>query len=136
MFLAKKVRSVWCVEDSGEWVSSVKAALAQEKLTNVEILHRPFDFWHVERFGDSDYLRALSDQHDVIVVDGAEWHDHVREKCFWRAEDYIKPGGVIVLDDSWRYPEVKKRNRAQHWTSYKGCGYCRLGVTETSLFFY
>jgi Methyltransferase domain len=136
LFLAKRLRSVACVEDSGDWVTSVADAAVQAKLTNIEMMHRPFDFWQTETFPKSEYLHALCQKYDLIVVDGAEWQDHVRETCFWRAEEYIKAGGVIVLDDSWRYPEVKRRNRAKHWKAYKGCGYCRLGVTETTLFYY
>jgi hypothetical protein len=40
------------------------------------------------------------------------------------------------VDDSWRYPQVKAKNRAQKWKDFKGTGYCRLGVTSTCLFYY
>lgn len=137
LFLAARAKSVTCVEDSSDWAESVKTAAAAQSLTNVEVVHRPFDFWDTSRFGESDYLKSLTGKsYDVIVVDGSEWGDHVREACFWRAEQFVRPGGFIILDDSWRYPDTKSTNRARCWKSFKGCGFCRMGVTETTIFRY
>jgi predicted O-methyltransferase YrrM len=137
IFMGSRARSVTCVEDDIGWTQLVSTAAAERGLSGVSVLHRPFDFWKTETFGNSDYLLSLSGKtFDVIVVDGQEWSDQVRDKCFWRAEDYIRKGGIIVLDDSWRYPQVKSRNRALRWREYKGAGYCRVGVTSTCVFEY
>src|ERR1017187_3138041 len=103
IFMGSRARSVTCVEDDIGWTQLVSTAAAERGLSGVSVLHRPFDFWKTETFGNSDYLLSLSGKtFDVIVVDGQEWSDQVRDKCFWRAEDYIRKGGLIVLDDSWR----------------------------------
>jgi len=137
LFLGARARSVVCVEDEQEWADLVAGAAAKAALGGVTVLHRPFDFWQTDAFGASDYLLALSGRaYDVIVVDGKEWSVAVRDHCFWHAERHVKQGGVIVLDDSWRYPQVKARNQARRWKEYKGVGYCRVGVTSTCIFEY
>jgi predicted O-methyltransferase YrrM len=106
-------------------------------LGNLEVVAKPFDFQKADNFNDSSYLRALGDRlYDIIVVDGQEDMVQVRPECFWKAESCIKPGGLIVLDDSWRYPQVKAQNKAKLWKDYKGAGCCRRGVTSTCLFYY
>lgn len=137
IFVGARVRSVTCVEDDLAWTTLVSNAAGKNHLGGVTVLHRPFDFWKTDSFGGSDYLLSLSGRaYDVIIVDGKEWSDQVRDLCFWRAEDHIKPGGIIVLDDSWRYPQVKRRNKARRWKEFKGVGFCRSGVTSTSIFEY
>ena len=137
IFLARKGKSVVCVEDSELWTDRVRKEAEKQGLQNIEVLSRSFDFRKAERFTDSSYLQALTDKRfDVIVVDGQEESVRVRPECFWRAEAYIKPGGLIVVDDSWRYPELKERNKAKSWKDHKGVGCCRRGVTSTCLFFY
>lgn len=137
IFIGSRVRSLTCVEDDNGWAHLVTKAIEERRLKGISVLHKPFDFWNTRDFGESDYLRSLSESSfDIIVVDGREWSEPVRDLCFWRAEDHIKPGGLIVLDDSWRYPQVKSRNRSLRWKEFKGVGYCRFGVTSTSIFEY
>lgn len=137
VFLGERVGSLVCVEDETEWTDLVRASAQQRGLKNVQVLHRHFDFWKTEDFKQSDYLRSIEGaKYDVIVVDGKEWSDQVRDICFWHAENFIKPGGLIVVDDSWRYPQVKAKNKAVRWTDYKGTGFCRAGVTSTCIFEY
>ena len=56
--------------------------------------------------------------------------------CFERAENQIKPGGIIVIDDSWRYPGLRKKNRAKEFREFRSVGPCRPGVTSTDVYFY
>jgi hypothetical protein len=75
------------------------------------------------------------------VVDG---EDHfgpsstwsARTSCFKRAERFINKGGVILVDDSWRYPEIRKISKAKNFKIMEGIGPCRKGVTTTDLHFY
>jgi hypothetical protein len=137
IYIGSRVRSVTCVEDERQWVDLVVEAAARRNLKGVSVIYRPFDFWKTGAFDKSDYLLTLTGRsYDVIVVDGKEWSDQVRDLCFWHAENHIKEGGIIVLDDSWRYPQVKIRNRARRWQEFKGLGYCRAGVTSTCIFEY
>ena len=137
IFLASRAARVTCVEDEEKWSELVRSEAQQRRLDNLEVLHRPFDFHNPRGFSSSDYLASLgAEPYDVIIVDGKEESEQVRDLCFWKAEESIKPGGLIVVDDSWRYPQVKAKNRAQKWKDFKGTGYCRLGVTSTCLFYY
>jgi hypothetical protein len=137
IFIGSRVRSVTAVEDERMWVDLVVEAAAKRGLKGVSVIYRPFDFFEPESFGKSDYLLALAGRsYDVIVVDGKEGSEQVRDQCFWRAEDHIKSGGFIILDDAWRYPQVRLRNKALRWREFKGLGYCRAGVTSTSIFEY
>jgi hypothetical protein len=137
IFLARRVHNVTCVEDSEVWADLVRKEAQRQNLTNLEVLVRQFDFQKCENFERSSYLAALHDcSYDIVVVDGQEASVQVRPDCFWKAESFIKPGGLIVLDDSWRYPQVKARNKARLWKEFKGVGCCRRGVTSTCFFYY
>lgn len=137
IYLASRVRSLISVEDEESWVEQVREAAAARDLRGLTVLFHPYNFWNTRDFASSDYLLSLENRrYDLIVVDGKEWSDQVRDQCFWKAEDHIKPGGLIVLDDAWRYPQVFGRNRAKGWKHYRGAGYCRVGVTSTAIFDY
>ena len=73
---------------------------------------------------------------DIIVVDGSEEWTQVRPICFQKAEARMKWGGIIVVDDSWRYPGLRERNRAKSLRIFQSVGPCRPGVTSTDVFFY
>ena len=138
IFLAQRVTRVSCVEDSEGWLMDVGNEASRRGLNNLELVVQPFDFHGCSDFRNSGYLGALQEGslYDVIVVDGQEDSVQVRPECFWKAEKHVKPGGVIVVDDSWRYPQIKANNSALKWKDFKGVGYCRRGVTSTCLFFY
>lgn len=137
VFLALRTAKLTCVEDDEKWADLVEIEARRRNIRNLEILHRQYNFHNPGDFRQSDYLSAVgSSSYDLIVVDGKEESGQVRDICFWRAEKHIRPGGMIVLDDSWRYPQVKANNMAQRWRDFKGTGYCRLGVTSTCIFYY
>jgi len=62
---------------------------------------------------------------DLVVVDGPDWAE--RPAQFRWAQRHLRPGGVVVLDDSWLYPELAPAAALR----FAGIGPCRLGVTET-----
>lgn len=137
IFLAERAGIVTSVEDEESWAQAVRQEAQKRGVQNLQILHIPFDFFACRNFETSAYLNSLKGEpYDLIVVDGKEEETQVRDQCFWRAEKIIRKGGVIVVDDSYRYPQIKKQNQAKHWWAIKGTGYCRAGVTETTIFFY
>ena len=137
LFLAKRIKFVTSVEDNSDWYNRICAHLNEKKITNASIQLRPFNFKNPIGFEESDYLKAIPDQpFDIIIIDGSEEWVHVRPTCFRYAEDFVAPGGVIVLDDSWRYPELRSNHRAKRVEVFQSVGPCRLGVTTTDLFFY
>jgi Methyltransferase domain len=137
LFFAERCKSVTAVEDHAEWRDSVEKALAARSLKNAELLVRPYDFRAAVDFESSSYLQALGEKsYDLIVVDGQDWGADIRPVCFHRAESYIKAGGMIVVDDSWRYRGLKQSNRAKEVRTFESVGPCRVGVTSTDVYFY
>ena len=68
---------------------------------------------------------------------GAESTWSVREICFEISQNFIsKKGGIIIVDDSWRYPKILKSTKANNVVQTESVGPCRKGVTSTDLHFY
>jgi SAM-dependent methyltransferase len=137
VFFARRTKSVFSIEDNPSWYELVSQRLKAQSLTNATLRLCPFDFKNPEGFENSEYLHAMPDQKfDVIVVDGSEEWTQVRPICFRRAEAHIKPGGIIVVDDSWRYPHLREKNAARAVRVFQSVGPCRPGVTSTDVFLY
>jgi predicted O-methyltransferase YrrM len=137
LFFARRARSVYSIEDNPEWFERVSLRLKREAIANVTLVLHRFDFKKPDGFEHSEYLNAIPDQRfDVIVIDGSEEWTQVRPICFERAEAKIKQGGIIVVDDSWRYPRLREHNQAKDVQIFQSVGPCRPGVTSTDVFFY
>ena len=141
LFFAARAASVTCVEHNRNWMQSVIAALAERRLGNVHIRHEPAG--REPPLSDSTYCRALDQPFDVIVVDGwalGKCTDDDRRAvmsraaCFARAEKFVLPGGIIVLDDAWFDPGLE--HHARDRLSFRGVGPWRSGVSRTDVFFY
>ena len=137
LFFGRRARRVVSIEDNEKWFSLVSERVTRLGLANVELKLHPFDFKNPVDFEKSGYLNALpKSKFDVIVVDGSEEWDQVRPTCFNHAETFVKPGGIIVVDDSWRYSTIRKQNHAKRHQVFQSVGPCRPGVTSTDVFFY
>jgi hypothetical protein len=137
LFFAKRTAAVFSIEDNPKWHDWVSRRVQEKNITNVTLSLCPFDFKNPHGFDQSEYLNAIPDQKfDVIVVDGSEEWTQVRPVCFEKAQQHIKPSGIIVVDDSWRYPMLRQRNQAKSYRIFQSVGPCRPGVTSTDVFFY
>lgn len=137
VFFAKRARQVISVEDNPTWFEWVSRRLEQQGLTNVALKLCPFNFKEPQGFEHSAYLNAIPEERfDIIVVDGSEEWTQVRPICFEKAESRIKENGMIVVDDSWRYPALRKNHHAKRFEIFQSVGPCRPGVTSTDIFFY
>jgi len=137
LFFAQRVKSVSTVEDNAHWCDIVAAKISACRIKNVDLLHVPVEFVTDQVFAGSEYLQAVrQSSFDVIVVDGTEWTPTARPICFHAAEEQIAPGGIIVVDDSWRYRELRQANRARRLETFEGVGPARFGVTSTDVYFY
>lgn len=137
LFFARRVKSVFSIEDNPQWFERVSHRLEEARIKNVTIKLFPFDFKNPVGFEHSSYLHAIPEEHfDVIVVDGSEEWTQVRPVCFAKAEARMKRGGIIVVDDSWRYPELRQNHHARTYKVFQSVGPCRPGVTSTDIFFY
>jgi hypothetical protein len=137
MFFARRTQRVFSIEDNLEWFNSVSNRLCAKSISNVTMKLCPWDFKNPAGFEDSDYLNAIPDERfDVIVVDGSEEWTRIRPACFEKAQTRVKKNGIIVVDDSWRYPEIRERHAAKRFQIFQSVGPCRPGVTSTDVFFY
>jgi predicted O-methyltransferase YrrM len=137
LFYASRTKVVYSIEDDEKWYQLVRQRLVEKGVQNVELRLRPFDFKNPSGFEHSDYLHGLPEEPlDVISIDGSEEWSQVRPICFAHAERHIKPGGIIVVDDSWRYPGLRTNNKAKRFRIFQSVGPCRPGVTSTDIFFY
>jgi hypothetical protein len=137
LFFAKRAKSVRSVEDNPKWFEWVSRKLMQKGLANASLSLCEFNFKEPVGFEHSAYLNAIADEKfDVIVVDSSEEWTHVRPICFEKAQDRVNEGGIIVLDDSWRYPALRKTHHAKEVKVFQSVGPCRPGVTSTDVYFY
>jgi predicted O-methyltransferase YrrM len=128
---------VYSIEDNVTWFELVVTRVQELGISNVTLKLCPFDFKNPVGFDQSQYLNAIPDERfDVIVVDGSEEWTQVRPICFKKAETRVKPGGIIIVDDSWRYPVLRQNNSAKSYKVCQSVGPGRPGVTSTDIFFY
>lgn len=137
LFFSKHVAHVLCLESSEQWADKIQAELALDKIDNVSIEVEPFPLDDLLSYQQSSILQRIDgEQFDVILVDGYEKDIQLRPSCFWHAENSIKEGGIIIVDDSWRYPILRENNKAKQWREFRSIGPCRPGVTSTDIYFY
>lgn len=137
LFFAQRTKRVFSVEDNPQWFDWVSRRLKEKNLSNARLNLCPFNFKEPVDFEKSQYLNAMPDEKfDIIVVDGSEEWTQVRPICFAKAESRVKEGGIIVVDDSWRYPALRKNHHAKDLKIFQSVGPCRPGVTSTDVFFY
>jgi predicted O-methyltransferase YrrM len=142
LWLARRVRRVICVESDHAWANRFKQALAGHDISNVEVVVRPYSPNSLRSFAESGQLECADGSGaDVYIVDGEDGEDRDREEsprpaCFRKAEELVRPGGAIVVDDSYRYTTIRNRNRAVQSMVFQSPGPCRYGVTSTDIFLY
>jgi Methyltransferase domain len=143
LFFANRAGWVVSMEHDAEWHARVKVMLKERQIENVDLRLAPFEVGNAPDFGETEYLSAVrGESWDLILVDGVvgygsggDFGTH-RQTCFHLAEKHIRPGGVIMVDDMWMFPELQSTNRAKSWQAFVGVGPCRSGVTSTAAFFY
>lgn len=137
LFFARRVSWVYSIEDNPQWFALVSEQLKSKSLGNATLKLCPFDFKNPVDFQKSDYLNAIPNEAlDVIVVDGSEEWTRIRPICFEKAQTRVKKNGIIVVDDSWRYPEIRQRHAAKRFETFQSVGPGRPGVTSTDVYFY
>ncbi|MBP52096.1 MAG: hypothetical protein CMI27_03015 [Opitutae bacterium] len=141
VFLSSLCKSIKSVEHEIKWLENVKKELIRNNLINCSLVLEKINLEKPSGFENSDYLNALDENFDLIIIDGEDnfgpnmnWS--AREICFSRAERFINPGGYILVDDSWRYPKIKEISRAKDLKRHQGIGPCRKGITSTDIHFY
>lgn len=90
-FFAKRCHSIVSVEHNEEWFSKVKETLKPNQSL----------FFEPDEMGYANKINIIEDTFDIIIIDGM-----YREQCVKEAFKNIKPSGLIILDNSERYPDL------------------------------
>lgn len=134
---SKLAKSIVSVEDDLKWFEMMNKKLAEQKITNVNLLYVAFDFRSPKNFGSSEYLNAVNNgDFDIIIIDGQDHTFQERITCFRHVEPMMKPGQYIIMDDYWRYEELSTTNNAKKLLIFESVGPGRYGVTSTAIFVY
>ncbi len=137
IFFAKRATSVFTIESDINWAGKISTKLLEKKINNVALKVHPFDANDPVKFKDSDFLKAIGNKmYDIILIDSYDINHNLRFECFYHAENHIKKNGCIVVDDSFRYAELRNKNCAKSWREFRSIGPCRKGVTTTDIYFY
>ena len=84
IWLARRARQVVSVEDDHSWFERLSPRLAgYPHVSQVFAISR------------DDYVSALEEPFDVVIVDGS-W----RQDCLRRASEWLGDGAIVVLDDT------------------------------------
>lgn len=93
IWLARRVKSVISVENNTEWFEKVNEWLKEYRIYNVVISEASLDGTIYE-----DRILYCHDNYfDIIFIDGRH-----RVACVKNAIPKLKPGGMLVVDDSER----------------------------------
>lgn len=125
VYFAKKARSITSVESDESWFQEVKQKLAQQKRENAQLIFC---------CGKQDYVGQLEKsgrKYDIIVIDGL-----YREECSKIAQKYLKPEGIIILDDDDSYTEAAKILGRTNLLKIPFGGFCPIIHFETVTAFY
>jgi predicted O-methyltransferase YrrM len=96
VWFARRAGEVVSFEDDPYWVEWAREGLAAAELTNVDLRQLPVAEFLPE-------LGRLADESfDLVVVDFLESHDADRVEAVRRARAKVRPGGLLLLDDSDR----------------------------------
>jgi SAM-dependent methyltransferase len=138
LFFARRAGRVVSVEHDEGWSRAVNDRLVELGLGHAEVRHVAVDVDDPDALAGSPFYRALPDEPaDVVVVDSYDHATHRnRPILFQRAEELVKPGGIVVVDDSWRYPQLREHHHAQRHRTLRGLGPGSSGLQTTDVFFY
>lgn len=129
LWFAKRVRRVSTVEHDPTWSSKLRALAP----ANLEIRHEACGGDGILASEGDEYLSALEERVDVIVVDGL-----ARHSCSERAVEYLNTDGLLIVDNTDRpelWPTLEMlRSRRFRRLDFCGPGPGHVNLTCTSVF--
>lgn len=126
----RRAGRVLSLESDPGWCAHVRARLARLGATRAEVRHVPLSHLYAVVAEQPD--RSF----DLVVVDPSEQEDVTRVGCVERARAKVKPGGVLVLDDSDRPEYARAFELLREWSVERLVGVkpVPLVAVETSIF--
>ena len=137
IFFARRAGKVVSSEDDPQWSQIVGSHCKQSGVNNAEVRNTRLDCASLQVFASCEYVTSLDDRYDIIVVDGSEkWPIEIlRPTCFYHAEMYVAAGGIIVVDDAWRYDGLIRPIQLEPAASSRGSDLGELGLLERTYTF-
>lgn len=130
LWFAERATSVVSFEDDARWHELVRARIEQAGLDGCDLRHVSLhDFPRcAARFAPGSF--------DLVVVDGNEQPGATRADCAAVARPLVRPGGVLVVDDSdiREYQPMFELFADWTWERFVGVKHRPLMAVETSLF--
>jgi predicted O-methyltransferase YrrM len=137
IFFLERGCKVTTVESSAYWIGVLEEA-AKNICTATLLEIRYIEAETRLKKAIDNYIASVHDGQswDLVVVDGLEEDYITRVDCIKEIESSVRPGGLVVLDDSWRdqYLEVPEILKGWRRTIFRGLGPARLGVTQTDIY--
>lgn len=120
LFFSKRVKQLYSIEHNAVWYKQV---------------HNWHIYNQVLKLEDENYADAplrFNEDFDIILIDGID-----RAACAEQSLELIKSGGVIILDNSDRYPSIAERFRNLNFieVDFHGFGPINDYTWTTSIFF-
>ncbi len=123
---ANRVKNVVSVEHDREWYEKIKS-----------IHNNNVNLRHINLIYGGEYSKSVREcgvHFDIIVVDGRD-----RVSCIKQSVDFLKPNGIIILDNSDRVEYIDAINFLQNkgFRSIEFVGFCPIVnlKSETSIFY-
>ena len=115
-WLARRVSRVISFEDDRAWYRQVRRDLGEDGLRNSEVRFCPID--------DLPGVLASfeSESIDVAIVDCNESEEVDRIDCLVAVRDLVRPGGLLILDDSDRIGYESQGQHLQGWEARRFIG--------------
>lgn len=122
LFWSGQVKQVVSVEDNKDWFNAINKN--RKDNLNIHLARDKKDY--------IEFISTLNKNFDIIVIDGK-----YRKECCDVAIRYLNQGGLIILDNSERYPDLCKKlckNGSFIQVDFDGFGPINTYVWETSFF--
>lgn len=124
LYWGARAKSVFTVESDLKWCEKIESLLP----ANCRLIRSTLDV--------EDYSGKISsfDKFDIIIIDGAI---KTRTSCSEKAFKHLKPGGIIILDNSDQFPTSAKilRNSGLIQCDFTGFAPLNANAQTTSVFF-
>lgn len=120
-YFAARCSEIISIEHNKEWFDSIQSTLAQ----NQKLFFSPLETY-------ASFPQTLGLKFDMIIIDGM-----LRKECVDACFDLLSEGGLILLDNSERYPDMCEtiRNKSFFQIDFHGFGPINEYTSVTTLFF-
>lgn len=123
LFWAKKAKLVVSVENNRMWFSEISKMVAKRKNVKLLLMEKK-----------EDYVTSLTknkSKFDLIIIDGL-----YRKSCIKPALNTLNKKGIIILDNSERYPKICSHLRSEGLIQIDFNGFSPINpyISRTSLF--